>query len=232
MERFMSPSSEFNFFLLISSLGYIYLLGTYYSHRKESQALSDKEDLRKIDTEKNRIAIEMHDDLGADLSNLLFKLRLYQNKNKDKNLAEFNEVENFTKEIIKKVNETIWTLNSAKDTLISLVNFMLRFMDESIGKSSIDYQFHYPKDLPEIYIPIEKRRHIFHLFKDQIKTIVLMENTINLDVNFKYENKFIYLSIIIKFKHDIEVKNHVIVQPESAMQRIEILRAEFKEIDT
>jgi hypothetical protein len=231
MERFIEPTEEFFNFSLIMCLSYIYLLGIYYSHRKENQELRDKEDLRKIDLEKNRIAIEMHDDLGADLSNLLFKLRMYQIKNKDKNIDEFHQVENFTKEIIKKVNETIWTLNSAKDTLNSLVNFMLKFMDEFLVNSDTKYQFQYNKDLPEIYIPIEKRRHIFHLFKDTIKSLVWADDISKLNVDFKYLDKFIYLIINVELKNKNELKNHVFVQSESSIQRIKFLKAEFKEID-
>ena len=89
----------------------------------------------------------------------------------NKHLEEYHDIVNYTKEIIKKVNETIWTLNSEKDNLISLSNFMLKFMDEFFGKTNISYQFNQSETLPEKALQIEKRRNIFHLFKEAIKYI-------------------------------------------------------------
>ncbi len=169
----------------------------------------------------------MHDDLGADLSNLLFKLRIYQNSNGNKHLEEYHEIENFTKEIIKKVNETIWTLNSEKDTLISLSNFMLKFSDEFLGKTNIAYQFQRAETLPEIAILIEKRRNIFHLFKETLKYIVSYQGLENVNINLKFEDQNLLISI------SYDCNKAKIIKPEQEnlldlmQKRIELLNAEF-----
>lgn len=227
IETFYYMGDYYIEFFLISICAYIILAGTYYSNRKKEMDLHAQEDQIKIEGEKTRIATEMHDDLGADLSNLLFKLRTYQNRNGNQHLEEYHEIENFTKEIIKKVNETIWTLNSEKDTLISLSNFMLKFLDDFLGKTNISYQFQREEVLPEIPVLIEKRRNIFHLFKETIKYIVCFEGLSDVTIKLKFEDH--HLLILISYMcYPAQVPKSEQENLLDLMQkRIKVLKTEF-----
>lgn len=206
MDTFYYMGDYFFEFIIISICAYIYLAGIYFTNKRKEREINEQEDQLKIDAEKTRIATEMHDDLGADLSNLLFKLRIYQNRNGNKHLEEYHEIENFTKEIIKKVNETIWTLNSEKDTLISLIHFILKFLDELLGKDHISYTFKNEIDGPDIAIPIEVRRNIFHLFKETMRFILLSDGIENVEVTFKLNKSNLQILICFNGKHNEHLK--------------------------
>jgi glucose-6-phosphate-specific signal transduction histidine kinase len=227
METFYIISDDYSYFNIIISSFYLYLLGTYYSNKRKERELNEQEDSKNIDKEKIRIAAEMHDDLGADLSNLLFKLRIYQNINSNKNIAEYQAIEGFTKEIIKKLNETIWTLNSEKDTLSSLSNFMLKFLDDFLGRDNIVYHYQNEIGSQDTLVVIEKRRSIFHLFKDTMKYIVLYDELQEVIVNLKFEDNT--LLIHIGFKGTLTGPQNVKQQKllELIEERINILKAVF-----
>jgi len=187
------------------TIGYLHLINVYLNNKKKENELLENEDNIKIASEKNRIAIEMHDDLGADLSNLLFKLRIYQNHFKSHNMEDYNEIENFTKSIIKKVNETIWTLNSEKDNLKSLFNFMLKFLDDFLTPKNISFEFNEFNLNNERSMTVDKRRNIFHLFKD---TLNFVTEEISLDkiyITLMEEPDF--LKVIIRLPVKFENKN-------------------------
>jgi hypothetical protein len=228
MEPFLYRTQEYLIFTTLLIAAYIYLAGIYYSNKLKERELEAQEDQVKIEGEKTRIANEMHDDLGADLSNLLFKLRIYQNSNGNKHLEEYHEIENFTKEIIKKVNETIWTLNSEKDTLISLSNFMLKFLDDFLGKTNIAYQFQRADHLPERAIMIEKRRNIFHLFKETIKYLVCFEGLTEVSINLKYEEHYLLILISYEWNTTQILKTEQQNLLDLMQKRIEVLKAVFK----
>lgn len=227
LKPFHYPTQEYFYFGMISFAAYIYLVGVYYSNRRKEREISVQEDQIKIEGEKIRIANEMHDDLGADLSNLLFKLKMYQNSNGNKNVDDYQEIESFTKEIIKKVNETIWTLNSEKDTLISLSNFMLKFLEEFLRNSNITYQFQKADELPAKVILIEKRRNIFHLFKETIKFIVSLEGVTNIDVQLNLELNNLLISISYQCVENEITKTEQQNLLDLMQKRIEVLDAEF-----
>jgi signal transduction histidine kinase len=228
METFIFFSEEFFYVHYAFFFGYICLLGIYFSNKRKERELNELADLKNIEVEKTRIAAEMHDDLGADLSNLLFKLRIYQNSKGNEHLEEYHEIENFTKEIIKKVNETIWTLNSEKDTLISLSNFMLKFLDDFLGKSNITYQFQRTEALSEIAISIEKRRNIFHLFKESIKHIVGYEGLAHVNINLNFEDYHLFISISYECNTAQILKTEQQNLLDLMKKRIEVLNAVFK----
>jgi signal transduction histidine kinase len=227
MDTFHYFGDYYLYFTITAFTAYIYLAGIYYSNRKKERELDAQEDQIKIESEKTRIATEMHDDLGADLSNLLFKLRIYQNSNGNQHLEEYHEIESFTREIIKKVNETIWTLNSEKDTLLSLCNFMLKFLDDFLGKTNIAYQFQRAETLPEITIMIEKRRNIFHLFKETMKYIACFEGLADVTIELKFEEQHLLISISYLCNPAQAVKTEQENLLALMQKRINVLRAAF-----
>jgi nitrate/nitrite-specific signal transduction histidine kinase len=227
MEPFYFITYEYLYFNVIAFSAYIYLAGTYYSSKQKAREIYEQKDQLKIEIEKNRIATEMHDDLGADLSNLLFKLRVYQNSNGNNHLEEYHEIENYTQEIIKKVNETIWTLNSEKDNLISLRNFMLKFLDQFFGKTNVSYQFNNTEALPEKVLLIEKRRNIFHLFKEAIKYIDTFNDLKNVAVELNFEKNNLVIFINYECLGKKIVKNEPQFFLDLIQKRILILNAKY-----
>ncbi len=198
-------------------LYYFTLIGANVLGKKKERQLLEKANDDQIAEEKTRIAIEMHDDIGADLSNLLFKLRIYQNTFGTKNIEEYHQIERFTKEIIKKVNETIWTLNSEKDNLVSLNNFLLKYLDDFFSSSEINYRFIKVSNLQEVPISVEIRSNIYHLFKESINYVTLFSGLNDLEVQIDYTANNI---IIIIMDNALRQENELI-QYQALFQFIE-----------
>ncbi|MES1226080.1 MAG: histidine kinase, partial [Bacteroidota bacterium] len=79
--------------------------------------------------ERTRIADEMHDDVGADLSNLLLKIRMNERTQNVSSAVDLGGLKNSTNTIIHKIDEIIWSLNAQRDTLKELVNFIHKYHD-------------------------------------------------------------------------------------------------------
>lgn len=229
MEKFIFLTDEFTYFYLLSFCIFLFLSGVYFSNRAKELQNIEAEDERLAEIEKTRIANEMHDDLGADLSNLLFKLRIYQNSLGNLNLDDYQEIEGFTKEIIKKVNETIWTLNSEKDNLLALGNFMLKFSEEFVSKFNINFQFINNIETQTRAISVEKRRNIFHLYKDAIKYSAVVDGLSNLKVKLIYNNNVFSFTIQTQSINPTINNYESDILLESIQQKIHILKATFAE---
>lgn len=192
---------SFHYNLIAGSL-LIYILYLYINGKRKDRELLNNETDLKITNEKTRIATEMHDDIGADLSNILFKLKIYQSTHESKNAQAYLEIEQDTNAIIKKLNETIWSLNSDKDSLKSLENFMLKYLDDLLYKENITFKFNQLQSTSDIPVDIEKRRGLFHLFKATINYIISIPTVKHIDVRLHFEeNEFI---ILITFNGTIE----------------------------
>jgi len=208
----------------------IYLFGVYILTKKEERQLIEQQGQSKVAIEKNRIANEMHDDIGADLSNLLFKLKMYQNRLSHKNMEDYHEIERFTKDIIRKTTETIWSLNGEKDTLNALGNFMLKFLNDFLKNTNISYHFNDIQTLSNKAIDIELRRNIFHLFKETVRYICQFEGISQIKVELNFEGEILNISITDNGIHnEIEKTKHQLLQ-ESMNNRMQRLNIEMKQL--
>ncbi|HET6723983.1 MAG TPA: two-component regulator propeller domain-containing protein, partial [Chitinophagaceae bacterium] len=97
----------------------------YYIRRKlELQRLA-LEKKQAIEKERTRIATDMHDDLGAGLSQIKFLSEAIGMK-RQKHLSieeEVSSIRSFSDEMIDKMGEIVWALNEKNDTLNDLLSY-------------------------------------------------------------------------------------------------------------
>jgi hypothetical protein len=229
MEDFESLPTEDLYYAIISLFAFFFILGVYFSNRAKELQNIEAEDERQAEIEKTRIANEMHDDLGADLSNLLFKLRIYQNSLVNHNLDDYQEIEFFTKEIIKKVNETIWTLNSEKDNLLAMGNFMLKFSEEFVSKFNINFQFINNIETQTRAISVEKRRNIFYLYKEIMKSMTSVEGLSYLRVRLIYNNNVFSFKIQTQSSNSTKNNDVRIMLLDSIQHKVQNIKATYSE---
>lgn len=205
MDSFNNTGDYYLEFLSLIIFQYLFLFGIFFSKRKKEKEIHQKEELLKLNSEKTRIALEMHDDLGADLSNFLFKLRMYQRQHPGLT-DDYHEIEDFSKNIIRKVNETIWTLNSEKDNLNALGNFMLKFLDEYLGPKGVTFEFKNNISGLNREVGVDYRRNIHYLFRETVKYLTsnIKIKVLLVEINLK-NNHF---EISLDFEDTLQELNH------------------------
>ncbi len=116
--------------------------------------------------ERTRIADEMHDDVGADLSNLLLKIRMNENTKNDSEDIDLKGLKSSTNGIIYKIDEIIWSLNADRDTLNELVNFIVKYYDTIVKENHLKGNAQIQQTLPALPISAKLRRNIFLIVKE------------------------------------------------------------------
>jgi signal transduction histidine kinase len=76
-----------------------------------------------LSMERQRIAMDVHDDLGADMSNLLLRIRMALDNGTDPRAALQN-VEQTMAGMMRKIDEIIWSLDPRMDSLKSTSAFI------------------------------------------------------------------------------------------------------------
>lgn len=201
-----------------------YLLYIQTTHKKIERLLVEKERQFKIKEDRKRIATEMHDDLGADLSNLMIKLKIYQQSIGIQLSKDYQEIEQFTKTIISKVNETIWALNSDKDNLLALSNFMLKYANDLFIKNQLKLKINNFEPLPEKPMSIEIRRNIYLLYKKVINHLIFLDIANNLEIDLTLNEDLLQITLLLaeKESHLYKIEFSELIQ-----QEISTLQAEM-----
>ncbi|MBL0046796.1 MAG: tetratricopeptide repeat protein [Bacteroidetes bacterium] len=147
--------------------------------------------------ERTRIADEMHDDVGADLSNLLLKIRMNEHLQTQSAspAVDLGGLKNSTNGIIHKIDEIIWSLNSHRDTLQELVNFIVKYYDSILKENNLSGKADVQETLPAIQMAAKQRRNIYLTVKEILNNVLkhAQANSIQLKVGF--ENNILAIKV-------------------------------------
>lgn len=164
----------FRIYLLYVFSMLVYYTLKFYSNRNYSLQLRSLKNEQVLADERNRIAADMHDDLGADLSNLLMMSR-----SNDREAAQnptgkttLLKTEEFAAGLAGKVDEIIWALNSENDTLHGLIHFIHDYSMNLSKISGLSNDLNFPIVISDLNISAAFRRNIFLVIKESLNNIV------------------------------------------------------------
>ncbi|HWI56750.1 MAG TPA: sensor histidine kinase, partial [Bacillota bacterium] len=146
----------------------------YVSTQKLQRELALMRQHEALEKERARIARDLHDQLGANLTQVALLGELAES---DKDLPE--EVEGHARQIsqtardtTRALDEIVWTVNPSNDTLDGLVNYICKYAQEYLALAELRYRLEVPPDLPSLPISPEVRHHVFLAAKEAINNVV------------------------------------------------------------
>jgi ligand-binding sensor domain-containing protein len=164
-------------FLAISALAMLALIvgGVhYFSTQKLHRQLEGMRQQEALEKERARIARDLHDQLGASLTQVSLLGELAQS---DKDVPA--EVEGHARQITQTARDTtraldeiVWTVNPSNDTLDGLVNYACKYAQDYLGVAGLRYRLDVPAQLPTAPLAPEVRHNVFLAFKEAVTNVV------------------------------------------------------------
>jgi signal transduction histidine kinase len=155
-------------------IGLVFLGVRFYIKRKLELQRVTLEKKQAIEKERTRIATDMHDDLGAGLSQIKFLSEAIGMK-RQKHLPieeEVSSIRSFSDEMIDKMGEIVWALNEKNDTLSDLLSYTRSYAVEYLEQNSIKCHVDEPENIPQVDVSGEFRRNIYLTVKESLHNIV------------------------------------------------------------
>ncbi len=127
----------------------------------------------KVEMIRQRIAADLHDEVGANLNSITFFAEILRKKlkSKDSNTAFLlDKITSSSLESANLISDTIWALNPNFDTFEKLLERISSF---GLGLlSSKDIAFSIENNLnKDIDLPIEQRRNLYLILKEAVNNI-------------------------------------------------------------
>jgi len=140
--------------------------------------------------ERNRIAKEIHDDIGSGLTSirLLSEIALVKKDNKN----ELNKISANANELVNNLNEIIWSINSKNDTLPNLMAYIRSHMVDYLEPYDIKLNIDIPPNIPTIELSGEKRRNIFMVIKECFTNIIKHANATSVSFSVQVRDEMIF----------------------------------------
>ena len=160
----------FRILLLAFIIGAVYIFFRIRMQQQrillENQRLHYEKEI-SLRNERDRIASEMHDDLGAGLSTIRFLSLLAKEKETDQTKAgRIDKIARSAAEVMEKMADIIWVMNSRNDSLENFANYFRRYAGDYLDTHGIRFVFHMPETLPPLMLSGEQRRTLLLALKE------------------------------------------------------------------
>jgi ligand-binding sensor domain-containing protein/signal transduction histidine kinase len=162
--------------------------------QRQLQSLQQRETLEK---ERARIARDLHDQLGANLTQvaLLGEMAEADKDSPAEIESHAQQISQTARETTRSLDEIVWAVNPANDTLDGLVNYAGKYAQEYFALAGLRCRAELPAQLPAIPIPPEVRHNVFLAFKEAVHNVVKHAQATEARIRLCLESKKFILEI-------------------------------------
>jgi signal transduction histidine kinase len=118
-----------------------------------------------------RIATDLHDDIGASLSQIAILSEVAQSAKEGRTGTPLADIAGISRELVDSMSDIVWAINPDHDRLSNLVYRMRRFATDVLGGQGIALQFRSTVADHDLRIGANMRRQIYLIFKEGIHNI-------------------------------------------------------------
>lgn len=164
-----------------------------------------------LEKERNRIARDMHDDLGAGLSKIKYISNMALSKSDSdgvRTLLMLNKQN--SDDLVDRINDIIWTLNNKEDSLEALTIKMRSEFGQLLVDLGKNLLFNCPLELESITIGEFKMRNIFLATKEAVNNSIKHAKANDVFVDIGIENR--ELIILVRdcgVGFEVEKRKHI-----------------------
>jgi signal transduction histidine kinase/sugar lactone lactonase YvrE len=157
-----------------SLLGMIVGSVHYVSTQRLQRQLAALRQKEALERERARIARDIHDQVGASLTQLSLLGELVEG---DKDHPEevqghARQIEQTALETTRALDEIVWTVNPSNDTLDGLITYVCKYAQDYLAVAGLRYRLEAPPQLPGTPITPEVRHNVFLASKEAITNVV------------------------------------------------------------
>jgi len=162
----------FKSLLLLFSLAGAALVARHLSTRALRRNLARLEQQHAVERDRTRIAKDIHDDLGAGLTQISLLSELLRDDNPQEAKAHAEQIGETAVELTRAMDEIVWAVNPREDTLDSLWDYIIHFAQEYLATAGIACRLEAPETIPAIPLRAEARHNLFLAVKEALNNVV------------------------------------------------------------
>lgn len=187
------------FEIILMTIG---IANQFYQYKKDKEEMliqyieQQKSITQKVldtqDRERKRISREMHDDIGAGLT----QITLMSESAKENNSAQkLNDIADTSRQLVDSIAEIIWSLNPENKTLADLCAYLREQLNRQLEYSAMKYSIQLPENEKEIILTNEQRRNILLVTKEIVNNAIKYSKAENISVKGELINNDITFTV-------------------------------------
>lgn len=154
----------FRVLLIVIIFGLIFWLFQYRQQQRQ-----------KIEAIRNRIAKDLHDDMGSTLSSIRIISEVLQSQlpdNQSNTAAMLQRISQGAASLSDSMQDIIWSIKTDNDTLEDMLSRMRSFALKLLESKQIQFKSNITENFDHTFLSIEQRRNIYLIFKEAVNNAV------------------------------------------------------------
>ncbi|HEX3625649.1 MAG TPA: sensor histidine kinase [Verrucomicrobiae bacterium] len=179
--------------LMAAGLGMV----RYVTRRKMRDELLVLKSQQALEQERVRIAQDIHDDLGARVTQISLLSAMAQDNLEfsDKARSEFAQVSQMSRELVAALYETVWAVNPENDNLDAMGNYICQMVTTLCERPRLGCRF-YVSDLPKSsQISSQTRHNLSMAVKEAVNNVIKHAKASEIVVRIELDGETLRISV-------------------------------------
>ena len=156
--------------------------------------------LLEIERTRTRIATDLHDDIGANLSKIsllseIVNLQLASKVRSAESNRLLDSIAEISRESVNSMSDIVWAINPNRDSLLEMTRRMRGYAEEIFVEKGIRVKFAAPDDGEHIKLSMDTRRELYLIFKEAVNNAAKHADCTWLEIDFFRTGGAIFLQI-------------------------------------
>jgi signal transduction histidine kinase len=139
-----------------------------------------------------RIATDLHDDMGASLSQISILSELARKGSAPRAL---NDIAEIARTMVADMSDIVWAISPKHDRLDGLTHRMRRFAGDTLGGTNIDLNFETEHLTGDSAIPLEIRRPLYLVFKEAVNNVARHSGASKANIHLDQDRNLLRLTV-------------------------------------
>lgn len=181
--------------------GAVVLVGAivrYVSFRRLRRQLEILEQEAAVQKDRARIAKDLHDDLGANLSQIAMLSELAQTDYEKPAQARghIDQIFRTARTVTRSLDEIVWAVSPRNDSLDRFAAHLCTYAPEYLRAAGVRCRLDVPLELPATRLPANVRHHLYLAFKEALHNVVKHAGATEVWLRLSYSER--ELSLVIE----------------------------------
>jgi signal transduction histidine kinase len=155
------------------------------------------EQQRLMEQERARIAHDLHDELGADITEigmLATRVQTDAGGTEERNRC-LKQMVDKTRQMVAKLEEIVWAMNPQHDSLGALVSYFTFLADRLLGLANIKLVVDTSEDATSLALEARRRHQLFLVFKEALANVIRHSGASEVRLSVRVENRILHVIV-------------------------------------
>jgi signal transduction histidine kinase len=139
--------------------------------RKYRRKLARLEQQHAIERDRARIAKDIHDDIGAGLTQITLLGELAR-REPEQAATHLDRISGSARRLTLAMDEIVWAVDPQHDTFTGLMDYISAYAEDFLRTAGIPCRMDFPNELPTMRVEAEVRYNLFLALKETLNNIV------------------------------------------------------------